>query len=151
MTGSFWANRKKSEEARCMACLTGPKSEEARASVPQWLRRLCRHHSITPSIFGRHPITSHLSVIGWLGNLVAALLRVAGVTAGLAESNGQPTAGFMTHDVTCRLTAKYQDQLRNPTLGNRVWATFTFFYLLSVWRCQVNSFSPSSNDRPTCN
>jgi len=118
---------KKSEEARCIACLTGPKSEEARASVPQWLRRLCRHHSITPSIFGRHPITSHLSVIGWLGNLVAALLRVAGVTAGLAESNGQPTAGFMTHDVTCRLTAKYQDQLRNPTLGNRVWATFTFF------------------------
>ena len=29
----------------------------------------------------------------------------------------------MTH-VTCRLTAKNQDQLRNPTLGNRVWATF---------------------------
>ena len=33
----------------------------------------------------------------------------------------------MTH-VTCRLTAKNRDQLRNPTLGNRVWATFTFFY-----------------------
>ena len=31
-----------------------------------------------------------------------------------------------TH-VTCRLTAKNRDQLRNPTLGNRVWATFTFF------------------------
>ena len=28
----------------------------------------------------------------------------------------------MTH-VTCRLTAKNRDQLRNPTLGNRVWAT----------------------------
>ena len=26
----------------------------------------------------------------------------------------------MTH-VTCRLTAKDRDQLRNPTLGNRVW------------------------------
>ena len=26
--------------------------------------------------------------------------------------------------VTCRLTAKNRDQLRNPTLGNRVWATF---------------------------
>jgi len=26
--------------------------------------------------------------------------------------------------LTCRLTAKYRDQLRNPTLGNRVWATF---------------------------
>ena len=30
----------------------------------------------------------------------------------------------MTH-VTCRLTAKNQNQLRNCTLGNRVWATFT--------------------------
>ena len=37
----------------------------------------------------------------------------------------QPTAGFMTH-VTCRLTAMNRDQLRNLTLGNRVWATFTF-------------------------
>ena len=32
----------------------------------------------------------------------------------------------MTH-VTCRLTAKNRDQLRNPTLGNRVWATFFTF------------------------
>ena len=31
----------------------------------------------------------------------------------------------MTH-VTCRLTAKNRDQLRNPTLSNRVWATLTF-------------------------
>jgi len=31
----------------------------------------------------------------------------------------------MTH-VTCRLTAKNRDQLRNLTLGARVWATFTF-------------------------
>jgi len=29
----------------------------------------------------------------------------------------------MTH-VTCRLTAKNRDQLRNSTLGNGVWATF---------------------------
>jgi len=35
-------------------------------------------------------------------------------------------AGFMTH-VTCRLTAKNWDQLWNPTLGNRVWAAFTFY------------------------
>ena len=33
--------------------------------------------------------------------------------------------------VTCRLTAKNWDQLRNPTLDNRVWATFTFFTLYS--------------------
>jgi len=32
----------------------------------------------------------------------------------------------MTH-VTCRLSAKNRDQLRNPTPGNRVWATFTFY------------------------
>ena len=31
--------------------------------------------------------------------------------------------------VTCRLTAKNRDQLRNPTLGNRLWATLTFFNL----------------------
>ena len=42
------------------------------------------------------------------------------------------TAGFMTH-VTCRLTAKNRDQLRNPTLGSRVWATFfTFIHILLV-------------------
>ena len=35
----------------------------------------------------------------------------------------------MTH-VTCRLTAKNRDQLRNPTLGNRVRATFSFFNVL---------------------
>jgi len=34
----------------------------------------------------------------------------------------------MTH-ITRRLTAKNRDQFRNPTLGNRVWATFTFFYI----------------------
>jgi len=34
----------------------------------------------------------------------------------------------MTH-VTCRLTAKNRDQLRNPTLRNQLWATFTFFYM----------------------
>jgi len=34
--------------------------------------------------------------------------------------------------VACRLTAKNRDQLRNPTLGNRVWATFTFHITLQV-------------------
>ena len=36
----------------------------------------------------------------------------------------------MTH-ITCMPTAKNRDQLQNPTLGNRVWATFTFFNVLS--------------------
>ena len=45
----------------------------------------------------------------------------------------------MTH-VTCRPTAKNRDQLRNPTLGTRVWATFTFFTVtnLAVWVQQTN-------------
>jgi len=38
----------------------------------------------------------------------------------------------MTH-VTCRLTAKNRDQLRNPTLGNRVWATFLFIQRVKCW------------------
>ena len=46
-------------------------------------------------------------------------------SAATGEKLWQPTAGFMTH-VTCRLTAKKRDQLRNPTLGNRVRTTFTF-------------------------
>jgi len=38
----------------------------------------------------------------------------------------------MTH-VTCRLTAKNRDQLRNPTLGNQVWATFSHYLFLLPW------------------
>jgi len=34
--------------------------------------------------------------------------------------------------VTYRLTVKNRDQLRNPTLGSRVWATFTFFNLTKL-------------------
>ena len=37
----------------------------------------------------------------------------------------------MTH-VTCRLIATNWDRLWNPTLGNRVWATFTFFMYGSI-------------------
>ena len=43
----------------------------------------------------------------------------------------------MTH-VTCRLTAKNRDQLRNPTLGNRVLATFTFLDISTITRCGVH-------------
>ena len=39
--------------------------------------------------------------------------------------------------VTCRLTAKNRDQLRNLTLGNRVWATFTFLYWDHPWRVLI--------------
>jgi len=60
----------------------------------------------------RRTVHAHLASIHEAAKLVVALLRVARVTVGLAESNG-----FMTH-VTCRLTAKNWDQLRNPKLGN---------------------------------
>jgi len=52
-----------------------------------------------------------------------------------AAKLGNYRPGFMTH-VTCRLTAKNRDQLRNPMLGNRVWAIFTFFTQSpeEIWR-----------------
>jgi len=72
----------------------------------------------------RQTAHTHCASVHQAAKSVAALLRVAGVTAGLAESNGSLlAAGFMTHNI-CRLTAKNQDHLRNPTLGNRVQATF---------------------------
>jgi len=42
----------------------------------------------------------------------------------------------MTH-VTCMLTAKNRDQLRNPTLGNRVWATFFALLLIGANNTQI--------------
>jgi len=55
----------------------------------------------------------------------------------------------MTH-LTCRLTAKNRDQLRNPTLGNRVWATFAFYVTSakhsSVLVLSVYSFRVSANE-----
>jgi len=70
----------------------------------------------------RQTVHTHRASVHQAVKLVAALLWVAGVTAGLAESNGSLPPGLTR--VTCRLTAKNRDQLRTPTLGNRVWATF---------------------------
>ena len=55
----------------------------------------------------------------------------------------------MTH-VTCRLTAKNRHQLRNPTLGNRVWATFfstrrALLGLTIVTVCQPTLYKVSSD------
>jgi len=44
----------------------------------------------------------------------------------------------MTH-ITYRLTAKNRDQLRNPTLRNRVWANFTFLSLSYLRRMSAGS------------
>jgi len=53
----------------------------------------------------------------------------------------------MTH-VTCRLTAKNRDQLWNPTLGNRAWATFTFFTL--CYSCYTFSCISVTQPDRTC-
>ena len=74
-------------------------------------------------------VHAHHASVHQAPKFVAALLRVVGVTAGLAESNGS-LLPRMTH-VTCRLTAMNRDQLQNPTLCNQVWATFTFFTTIS--------------------
>jgi len=65
-------------------------------------------------------VHTHCASVHQAAKLLAALFRVARVTAGLAESDGsrKPTVGFMTH-VTCRLTTI------TGIRGNRVWATFT--------------------------
>jgi len=41
--------------------------------------------------------------------------------------------------ITCRLTAKNRDQLRNPTLSSRVWVTFTFFNFKDVIHFSVKN------------
>ena len=57
----------------------------------------------------------------------------------------------MTH-VTCKLTAKNRDQLRNSTLGNRVSAAFSFFYLCPAQFCRAGQLATadtcSSGDAP---
>ena len=53
----------------------------------------------------------------------------------------------MTH-VTCRLTAKNRDQLRNPTLGNRVWATFTFNFYSEQETTEVDGKPVGGSLRP---
>jgi len=49
----------------------------------------------------------------------------------------------MTH-ITCRLTARNRDQLLNPTLGNRLWATFTFLRVdvVALTTTKIGSYRP---------
>ena len=107
-------------------------------SIAEWLVCWTRAHKGPGSNRNRDPVgcrcirqTVHTNCasVHQAAKLVAALLRVAGVTAGLAESNGSLPPGFIMTHITCRLTAKNRDKLRYPTLGNRVWATFTFLQL----------------------
>jgi len=53
----------------------------------------------------------------------------------------------MTH-VTCKLTAKNRDQLRNPTLGNRVWA-ISYLYLCKLIIQFTGAIGLLDGSRPT--
>ena len=91
-------------------------------------RRRARVQIAVATLLGnslRQIIHTHRASVHQAAKLVAALLRGAVGNCRPGGKQWQPTTGFMTH-VTCRLTAKNRDQLRNPTLGNRIWATFTF-------------------------
>jgi len=72
----------------------------------------------------RQTVHIHRASVHQAAKLVAALFSCEG-NCGRCGKQWQLTARFMTH-VTCRLTAKNWHQLRNRTLGNRVWATLPF-------------------------
>ena len=73
----------------------------------------------------RQTVHTHRAFVHKAATIGSSPLKVCGGNCRPGEKQWQPTAGFMTH-VTCRLTTKNRDQLRNPTLDNRVWASFTF-------------------------
>jgi len=76
----------------------------------------------------RQTVHTHRVSVHQAAKLVAALLRVARVTAGLAESRPNGSLYRRVYDSRhLQADAKYWDQLRKPTLSNRVWATFTFY------------------------
>ena len=69
----------------------------------------------------RQTVHTHCASVHQAAKLVAALLRVAGVTAGLVESNG--SIYRRVYDSRhLQADCQNRDQLRNLTLGNRVWA-----------------------------
>jgi len=70
--------------------------------------------------------TPILPLFNQAAKLVAALLRVVGVTAGVVESNGSLSPGLWLTSPAGWLQ-RTGDQLWNATLCNRVWATFTFY------------------------
>jgi len=65
-------------------------------------------------------VHSHCASVHRAAKLVAALVSVAGVTAGLAEVMAAFRRVYDSH----YLQADCQELNWNPALGNRVWATF---------------------------
>ena len=73
----------------------------------------------------RQTIHTHRASVHQAAKLVAALLRAAGVTAGLAESNGSLYRRVYDSRHLQADCQEPRDQLPNPALGNRVWANFS--------------------------
>jgi len=86
--------------------------------------RRCRV-TVLGKLFTPVPVHTRASV-HQAAKLVAALFRVARVTAGLAESNDSLPPGLWLTSPAGWLPRTGMDQLRNHTLGNLVRATFTF-------------------------
>ena len=79
----------------------------------------------------RQTAYTHCASVHQAAKLVAALLRVAGVTAGLAESNGSLLPGLW---LTLPAGWLPRTGISSGTLRSVIeWATFTFFYLWP-WR-----------------
>ena len=98
---------------------------EARDSEWQWHQlghmQVCtwlqtdNHSSTTPLSFLQAGCPTNSVKALKAAKLVTALLNYCEGNCGPGGKKWQRTAGFMTH-VTCRLTAKNRDQLRNPTI-----------------------------------
>ena len=81
----------------------------------------------------RQAVHTHCASVHQAAKLVAALLRVAGLLQAWRKVMAAYSRVYDSRDhVICRLTAKNRDQLRNPTLGNRVCDTFTFLPVSGV-------------------
>jgi len=74
----------------------------------------------------RQTVHTHRASVHQAAKLVPALLRVAGVTAGLAKSNGSlPPGLWLASPAGWLPRTGNRDQLRNLT----AWATFTLSYM----------------------
>jgi len=71
-------------------------------------------------------VHTHRASVHQAAKLVAVLLRVAGVTAGLAESNGSRVYDSRHLQADCQVLGSAPEHY----LGDRVWATFTFLHRL---------------------
>ena len=77
---------------------------------------------------------THCASVHQATKLVAVFLRVVGVTAGLAKSNGSLPPGLWLTSPTVWLT---KTRISSGTLGNRVWVIYMFLrfiYFYNIWQ-----------------